>query len=112
MSQHPPTGDEQWKPPPPPSVFGDSPFDPRVLADKVEFVNKNAYYALVFAIFGILCCGLLSVYAFSLSNSVIETIDYYSVAQDKRAMTLVARALAAVGLILWIVGFIYKVVKW
>ena len=106
MSQTPP--DTQWVPPPPPTI--DSPFDPRVLAEKTEFVNKNSIYALVFSIAGVLCCGLLNLYALSLANSVIETIDYYNVGQDKRALVVGARVIAIIGIVLWILGIILRVV--
>jgi len=85
-------------------------FDPRVLAEKTEFVNKNAYYALTFSIFGILCCGLLNFYAYGLANSVIETIDYYSIGQDKRGIALAAKIMAIVGIVLWILGIIVRLV--
>ncbi len=103
-----PPPDTQWVPPPPPTI--DSPFDPRVLADKTEFVNKNSIYALIFAISGFFCCGLLNIYAFSLANSVIETIDYYSICQDKRALAMTAKVIAIIGIVLWILGLVLRVV--
>jgi hypothetical protein len=106
MSQQPPKDEEQWVPP---HVYGDSPFDPRVLADKAEFVNKNASKALVFSIFGFLFCGLLNFYGFGLASSVIETVDYYNVARDKRGIAVAAKVIAVVGIVLWILGIIVRV---
>lgn len=108
MPPPPPPPDTQWQPPPPPTI--DSPFDPRVLADKTEFVNKNAVYALIFAVAGVLCCGLLNIYALSLANSVLETIEYYSIGQDKKPLALAAKVVAIVGIVLWILGIILRIV--
>ncbi len=108
MSQ-PPFNQEPFVPPPPPPVF-DSPFDPRVLAEKAEFINKNSIYALIFAVTGVLCCPIvLGVYGFMLANSVLENIEYYNICHNRKILAQIAKVLAGLGVVIWVAGFAIRV---
>lgn len=107
MSQ-PPFDQDPFIPPPPPAF--DSPFDPRVVAEKAEFINKNSIYALVFATTGLFCCPIvLGVYGYILANSVLENIEYYNVCHDRKILAIIAKVLAGLGIVLWLIGFALKV---
>lgn len=106
---------QQWTPdnqgfvPPPPPV-SDSPFEPRTLAEKTEYINKNVVWALGLSIFSLVCCGFIGFYSFGLANNIIETIDYYNICHDKKGMAMAAKIISLVAAALWIVGIVGRVV--
>ncbi len=107
MSQFPP-GEPQWVPPPPPPAY-DSPFDPRVLAEKEAYIKKNSIIAFVFAVFGFFCCPIvIGVYGYVLANSVLENIEYYNVALDRKWWAIAAKVIAGLGVVIWVIGFIFQ----
>jgi hypothetical protein len=77
----PPPEKDNFVPPQPPT--NDSPFEPRTLVEKTEYVNKNVIWALGMSIFSLVCCGFIGFYSFGLANNLVQTIDYYDVARDK-----------------------------
>ena len=105
MSQQYPN--DPFTPPPPP--MSDSPFEPRTIAEKTEYVNKNVFWALGLAIFSFFCCGFIGFYAFGLANNIIQTIDYYNVSQDKRGLAMVAKVIGIIAGILWVLGVLFKI---
>jgi hypothetical protein len=108
-----PDKDEPFVPPPPPTrsqPADDSPFDSRVRAEKAEYVKKNSLYALLFAVTGVIICPIvLGVYGFILAGSVLETIQYYNVGHDRKALAVAARIIAGVGVALWGIALIARI---
>lgn len=101
MSQ-PPMNEPPFAPPP---TF-DSPFEPRTLAEKTEYVNKYVNFALILSISSLACCGFIGFYSFGLAASVIETIDYYNVAREKRGLAMAAKIISLIGAVAWVVGLV------
>jgi hypothetical protein len=104
MSQQYPNN--PFTPPPPVS---DSPFEPRTITEKTEYVNKNVFWALGLAIFSFLFCGFIGFYAFGLANNIIQTIDFYNVSQDKRGLAIVAKIIALIAAGFWVLGVLIYV---
>jgi hypothetical protein len=102
----PPTGEPQWVPPPPPTI--DSPFEPRTLVEKTEYVNKYVYFALGLSIASLVCCGFIGFYSFGLASSVVETIDYYNICHDKRGLAVAAKYISLFGAVVWIIGLVLR----
>jgi len=106
-----PDNDEPFIAPPPPTQHGDdSPFDSRVRVEKAEYVRKNSLYALLFAITGFFICPfILGIYGFILAGSVLETIQYYNVGHDRKALAVAAKVIAGLGMAVWGLSFIANI---
>lgn len=109
MSQQPPDASHPFVPPPPPSPYGNSLFPPDVLASKAAYVAAEAKTALILSIIGFFFAGFIFGYiALKKANEVLETIQIYEVAQDKKSLTMTAKILAIVDIVGWIVGLILR----
>ena len=109
MSQQPPEPNQPFIPPPPPSLYGNSLYPPEVLAGKAAYVAAEVKTALILSIVGIFCAGFIFGYlALRRANEVLETIQIYEVAQDKKGLAMTAKILAIIDIVLWIVGLILR----
>ena len=109
MSQQPPDPNSQFVAPPPPSLYGNSPYSPDVLARQAAIVASEAKNALILAIVGLFCFGfILGILAFRKANQALETIQIYEVAQDKKGLAMTAKILAIVDIVLWVVGLVLR----
>jgi uncharacterized membrane protein YqhA len=85
-------------------------YPPDVLEAKAKEASDGARQALIFAIIGVFCFGLiLGVLAFRKANSVIKIMDQYGVAQDKRGIAMGAKILGLVDVVLWALVLILRV---
>lgn len=107
MSQEMPPNNQGFVPPPPP--VNDSPFEPRTLKEKTEYINKNVMWALGMSIFSLFCCGFIGFYSFGLANNIIQTIDYYDICYDKRGLAIAAKIISIIAAVGWIVGVAWNV---
>ena len=104
MSQFSPNN-EPFVPPPPPTT--DSLYPPHVLASKEAEAASDAKNALILAIVGVFCFGLiLGFLAFRKANHALETMNTYQVAPNKRGMATTARVIGIVDMALWAVGIV------
>ncbi|MEO6393867.1 MAG: hypothetical protein ABIP75_18585 [Pyrinomonadaceae bacterium] len=76
------------------------------MVEKTAYVKRNAFISLGLSIFCLLFCGFIGFYSFGLASSVVETIDYYNVRRDMRAVALAAKVISALGIVFWIVGIV------
>ncbi len=71
----------------------------------VAAVEKDAKTALIMAVVGIFCFGLiLGVLAVIKANAVLKTIDTTGVGIEKRGMANAARILGIVDIVLWAIA--------
>lgn len=109
MSQNPPSDNQPFVPPPPPSPYSNSLYPPDVLASKAAHVASDAKTALILSIIGIFCFGFIFGYlAFRKANDALETIQIYDVAHDKKGMATTAKILSIIDIVLWIVGIVVR----
>jgi hypothetical protein len=85
----------------------DSPFERHTLDEKARYINKNSILSLVLAIFSFLFCGFIGFYSFSLSSSVVETVDYYNICHDRRPIAFAAKIISLVAAALWVLGVVF-----
>lgn len=89
---------------------GNPMYPPDVLEAKAKEAADGARQALIFAIIGVFCFGLiLGILAFRKANHVIGIIDQYGVAQDKRGIAMGAKILGLVDFVLWALGLVLQV---
>ena len=85
-------------------------YPPDVLEAKAKEAAEGAKSALIFAIIGVFCFGLiLGILAFRRANHALKIMDQYGVAQDKRGIAMGAKILGLVDFILWALGVIVQV---
>jgi hypothetical protein len=106
--QTPDNPNDSFTLPPPPPLVEDSPFDERTLADKKEYIDKYTWQAFPLSLASIFCCGMIGIYSFNPSNSLVQNIDYYQVSKDKRGMATAAKIIFIVGLVLWIIALLVR----
>jgi hypothetical protein len=107
VSQAPPH--DPFVPPPPPQV-GNPMYPPEMLAEKARVAASDAKTALTFSIIGIFCFGFIFGFlAFRKANQVIEIIDTYEVAQEKRGLATAAKIIGIIDIALWAVGLVLRV---
>jgi hypothetical protein len=107
VSQTPPS--DPFVPPPPPQ-FGNPMYPPEMLAEKARVAASEAKTALIFSIIGIFCFGFIFGFlAFRKANQVIEIIDTYEVAQDKRGLATAAKIIGIIDIVLWAIGLLLRI---
>ena len=85
-------------------------FPPEMLAEKARVAASEAKTALIFSIIGIFCFGFIFGFlAVRKANQVIETIDTYEVAQDKRGLAMTAKIIGIIDIVLWAAGLVLRV---
>ena len=105
MQENPEQG---WKPPPPPE--DDSMFSAGTREYYAEKVRKDLIKGLVFGILSILCCPpIFAYFAYNTAQEVITNIEVYEVEESKRGLAQAAKILAIVGVVLWVIGLIFRV---
>lgn len=89
---------------------GNPMYPPDVLEAKAKEASDGARQALIFAIIGVFCLGLIfGILAFRKANHVIGIIDQYQVAQDKRGVAMGAKILGLIDVVLWALILILRV---
>ena len=107
MSLTPPN--EPFIPPPPPPI-GSSLYPPEMLAEKARIAAAEAKTALILSIIGIFCFGFIFGFiALRKANQVLEIIDVYEVAQEKRGLAMTAKIISIIDIALWAAGLILRV---
>jgi hypothetical protein len=108
VSQQTPPNNQPFIPPPPP-IF-DSPYDQHVLEAKAAAVASEVKSALIMSIVGLFCFGFIFGFlAFRKANEAIETIDIYGVAREKRGLAMVAKVLAIIDVVGWVLVILLRV---
>ena len=96
-------------PPPPPPPPGNPMFPPEERARKAAYVAAEAKSALILSIVGLFCFGFIFGFlAFRKANDVLETIEIYEVAQEKKSLALTAKVLGIVDIVGWIIALIAR----
>ena len=91
-------------------VAGNPMFPPHELAAKAAEAASEAKSALILSIVGLVCFGFIfGIIAFRKASSAIETIDMYEVAQDKRGIAMVAKVLAILDIIGWVIALVARI---
>jgi len=81
-----------------------------MLAEKARVAASEAKTALIFSIIGIFCFGFIFGFlAFRKANQVIEIIDTYEVAQDKRGLATAAKIIGIIDIVLWAIGLLLRI---
>ena len=96
-----------WTPPPPPddSIFGAGTRD-----HYAAEIRTGANKALAFGILSIFCCPPIFAYmAYTTAEEVITNIDLYQVEEGKRSLAQIGKALAIAGVVLWVIGVIFRI---
>lgn len=70
-------------------------------------MNKKATTNLVLSILGILCCGILAIVALVQGNSLQK--EARSAGVEEPSNNKIARIVAIVGIVLWVLGVIFQV---
>jgi hypothetical protein len=84
-------------------------YPPNVLDGKAREAADDAKQALIMSIIGIFCFGfILGFIAFRKSSSALEIINHYQVAEEKRGIATVAKVLAIIDIVLWVLGLIAR----
>lgn len=98
----------EWTPPPPPEE--NSIFSAGTREHYADEIRKESTKALVFGILSIFCCPPIFAYlAWSKAQEVMANIDIYEVEEGRRGMAQVAKVLAVTGIVLWVVGTIFRI---
>lgn len=85
-------------------------YPPEMLAEKARVAASEAKNALIFSIIGIFCFGFIFGFlAFRKANQVIEIIDTYEVAQDKRGLATAAKVIGIIDIVLWALGLVARI---
>jgi len=85
-------------------------YPPEMLAEKARVAASEAKTALIFSIIGIFCFGFIFGFlAFRKANQVIEIIDTYEVAQDKRGLATAAKIIGIIDIVLWAIGLLLRI---
>ena len=73
-------------------------------------VRDDAAKALVFGILSVFCCPpIFAYFGYTTAQDVLVNIDVYEVEQGKRGMAQAAKVLSIVGVIVWVLGLIFRV---
>ena len=100
---------DPFVPPPPPGPAGSSLYSPEVLAQKTAYVAAEARTALILSIVGLFCFGIiLGFLAFRKANDVLETIEIYEVAQDKKSIATTAKVLGIIDVVGWAIALVAR----
>ena len=98
----------EWKPPPPPE--NDSMFSSGTREFYAEKIKTEANKALVCGILSLLCCPpVFAFLAINSANEALSDIDLYDVSHDRRGLAQAGKILAAVGIVVWVVGLIFRI---
>lgn len=98
-----------WTPPPPPQE--DSIYSQGTLDYYAEEIRKGAVKALVFGILSIFCCPpIFAYFGYNTAQDVLTNIDVYQVEQGKRGLAQAGKILSIIGVVLWVVGLIFRLV--
>lgn len=97
-----------WTPPPPPQ--DNSLFSPGTRDFYAEDIGKKATQSLIFGILSLFCCGLIFGFlGYNAANEALTNIAIYDVAHDKKGLATAGKVLSIVGLVLWVLTIIVRV---
>ena len=101
--------EKEWTPPPPPD---DNPLHSQGTREYYAAeIRSGSNKALVFGFLSIFCCPPIFAYlAYTTADEVITNIAVYEVEEGRRSMAQVAKVLAIVGIVLWVIGIIFRVI--
>lgn len=75
-----------------------------------EKIRKDSIKGLVFGFLSIFCCPpIFAYFAYNTAQEVITNIEVYEVEENKRGLAQAAKVLAIVGIVLWVIGLIFRV---
>ncbi len=98
----------QWVPPPPPQE--ESMFGPGTREYYAQEIGKKATQSLIFGLLSLFCCGLIFGFiGLNAANEAISNIEIYDVAHDKKGLATAGKILSIIGLVLWIVSIIIRI---
>jgi len=65
---------------------------------------------LVFGVLSIFCCPpIFAYFAYTTAQEVLSNIDIYEVEEGKKGMAQAAKVLALVGIVIWVISIIIRV---
>ena len=100
--------EQEWTPPPPPD--NDSMFSAGTREYYAEKIRKDSLKGLAFGFLSIFCCPpIFAYFAYNTAQEVITNIEVYEVEENKRGLAQAAKVLAIVGIVLWVIGLIFRV---
>jgi hypothetical protein len=99
----------EWTPPPPPQE-DNSLFSAGTRDYYTAEAGKQATKALIFGILSLVCCPLIfGILGYMAANEAINNIEMYEVAQDKKALATVGKVLSIIGMVLWGVSIVVRI---
>jgi hypothetical protein len=73
-------------------------------------IRKKAIQALVLGILSVIFCPLIfGIWGYMTANEVLNNIAIYGVEHDKRTMAQIGKVLSIVGIVLWVLTIIIKI---
>ncbi len=74
-------------------------------------IRSGSTKSLVFGLLSIFCCPPIFAYlAYTTADEVITNIAVYEVEEGRRAMAQAAKAMAIIGIVLWVVGITFRII--
>ncbi len=100
--------EQEWTPPPPPD--DGSIFSSGTREYYAAEIRKGAIKALVFGILSIFCCPpIFAYFGYTTAQDVISNIEIYEVEENKKGLAQAGKVLSIVGVVLWVVGIIFRI---
>ncbi len=96
----------------PPSAHTDAPGAPAIFDAVAEnSVREAASKALMFSVGGLLCCAPLGFVGITRGNATLTTIALTGAGVGHRSTAKAAVVIGYIGLAIWIVGFVMKMMR-